>query len=227
MFPHRNFALALAACLSFLESQHTPTRRPLSTPSSTDWQSTSTPESGNILKLAYPERERSSKPRPARRAFSGTMAYPLADFEPFRGLGSTYSTAAKVEQTPGAVAITWEKPRRKQGLPVSRQNLGRREAIGRSRGRSVTLQCTIRNQSSGPWQVLFPDLHGFLPALGQVGDENPQRRPRHGPLPRHQAAGRRRFYPDPGQRRLRSLLPKHLRGRKLIAGSISATCTAG
>ena len=86
---------------------------------STDWRSTSTPKSGNILKLSYPGAGTLLETTPEKAGLLD-LAYPLADFEPFR-LGSEYSTGAKVEQTKDAVTITLGKARREQAVRVSRE----------------------------------------------------------------------------------------------------------
>ena len=56
-------------------------------------------------------------------------------------------------------------------------------------GRSVTLKCTIHNQSQrGVPQVLFPDLHGFVPLPGKSETKIRSGGIVVGPVPRHQAA---------------------------------------
>jgi hypothetical protein len=154
-------------------------------------------KSGCILKLSYPGAGTILETTPEKAGLLD-MAYPLADFEPFR-LGSHYSTAAKVEQTKDAVTITWDKLGGSRSFPFPGKVAAVVKLSADPDGRSVTLKCTIRNQSQRAVpQVLFPDLHGFVPLPGKSETKIRSGGLNMAPfrdIKRPEGGG---FYPDPG-----------------------------
>jgi hypothetical protein len=153
--------------------------------------------SGSILKLAYPG---AGTILEATREKAGLLdiAYPLADFEPFR-LGSTHSSGAKVKQTDGAVTIAWEKLGGSRPFEFPGKVSAFVKFSADPDGRSVTLKCTIKNQSQRAVpQVLFPDLHGFVPLQGKSETKLRSGGMVTAPfrdIKRPEGGG---FYPDPG-----------------------------
>jgi hypothetical protein len=154
-------------------------------------------QSGNILKLAYPG-PGTILETTAEKGRLLDLAYPLSDFEPFR-LGSRYSTAAKVEATDKSVTIVWDSLGGSRPFPFTGKVAAVVRLLADPDGRSVTMNCTIRNQSQRVIpQVLFPDLNGFVPIAGPS-----ETRFRSGGVVRTPFQDIKRpdngaFYPDPG-----------------------------
>ncbi|MBI2498072.1 MAG: hypothetical protein HYV75_09270 [Opitutae bacterium] len=124
-------------------------------------------QTGSIVGLDYPGPGRMLAAPPASAGLLD-VAYPIPEFEPLR-LASRFSAAPQIEKTGETVVITWRE------LGASRPYFHPDGAVGATvwlqampDGRSVALKCRIVNGSKRPVpQVLFPDLHGFLPFAGK------------------------------------------------------------
>jgi hypothetical protein len=123
-------------------------------------------KSGGILRLSLPG-VGTILQSPPDKAGLLDAACPLADFEPFR-LGSRFSTAAKVERSPDAVTITWERLGGSRPFELSGGVSAVVKISADPDGRSATLKCRIENKSPRAVpQVVFPDFHGLLPLPGR------------------------------------------------------------
>jgi hypothetical protein len=121
---------------------------------------------GNILKLSYPGAGTLLETASEKGRLLD-LAYPLADFEPFR-LGSRYSTGAEVEQTKDAVTIAWDKLGGSRSFEFPGKVSAAVKLSADPDGKSVRIKGTIRNESKRTIpQVLFPDLYGFMPLAGE------------------------------------------------------------
>ena len=185
--------------------------------------------SGNILKLClsrsgnHPGNGASGKGGTAGCGLSvGRLRAVPARFK-------LYPNRTKVEQTKDAVTITWEKLGGSRPFAFPGKVSAVVKVAADADGRSVTLKCTIRNQSQRAVpQVLFPDLHGFLPLPGKSETKIHSGGFVSATVPRHPTAGRRRILRRPRrERRFGSFLQKHLRRPHVDGrGLISATCKA-
>lgn len=121
--------------------------------------------SGNITKLAYPGAG-TLLDTTSQKARMLDVAFPLADFEPFR-LSSRYSTGAKIEQSDGAVTISWDRLGGSRPFEFPGKVSAVVKILADADGKSVVMKCTLRNETQQALQqVLFPDLAGFNQIAG-------------------------------------------------------------
>ncbi|HEX2924618.1 MAG TPA: hypothetical protein VHS28_11410 [Chloroflexota bacterium] len=123
-------------------------------------------DTGSILRLYYPGPETMLESTPERASIID-LAYPVAQFEPFR-LASRYSHGAHVTKTDDAVVIYWSKlgPNR-DCFPVEGNVSATVRMQAAPDGRSVIMTAEVNNGSKNAVrQVVFPDFSGMLPFCG-------------------------------------------------------------
>ena len=97
------------------------------------------------------------------------VAYPLPQFEPLR-LATRFSGQARIEPAADALTVSWDALRPSRGLDLPGQVAATVTWRALPDGASVSLSCSLRNDSERPVrQVIFPDLAGLLPVGGVDG----------------------------------------------------------
>ena len=123
-------------------------------------------ETGGILKLEHAETGVMLE-TDAPNASVVDLAYPVDQFEPLR-LAARYSNDAKIEKADSQVTITWDRLGLSRDIDLPGQVAATVWIKAAPDGKSITLQCEIRNESEHPVrQVLFPDLMGFSQFAGE------------------------------------------------------------